>query len=224
MHTFIYKLVFPDSDKVYIGQSHSPEQRLTRHRQKLRDGIHHSKKLQSDYPDCGIPDLEILEKCLVSEADAKEIAWIKEFNSFHSGYNSSVGGAGTGSGIDSTNCKYLSEDYEAILTFLAYTDMTTKEIAKELNVGQSIVLNISSQAYHTYLKDTMPIEWDLMIKKQRHHPNWRKYPNVVDPSGNIHTVNSARAFSREHKLDQSDFSKMLNGKISTVRGWKVSAQ
>lgn len=221
MHTFIYKLIFPNTTKVYIGQSYSPDQRLTRHRQKLRDGIHHSKKLQAEYPDCGIPELEILEKCLVSEADNKEIAWIKQFNSFYAGYNSSIGGSGTGIGLDSTNCKYLAEDYKAILTFLAYTDMTTKEIAEELNVGQSTVLNISSQSYHTYLKDTMPKEWQLMVSKQRHHPNWRKYPQVIDPEGNIYTVNSARAFSREHKLDQSDFSKLLNKKISHVRGWKV---
>jgi len=222
MHTFIYKLVFPNSDKVYIGQSHSPDQRLTRHRQKLRDGIHHSKKLQEDYPDCGIPDIEILEKCLITEADTKEISWIKKFNSFYNGYNSSVGGAGTGIGLDSTNCKYSPEDYEAILTFLAYTDMTTKEIAEELGVGQSTVLNISSQAYHTYLKDTMPKEWNLMINKQRHHPNWRTYPDVVDPMGNIFKVTSARAFSREYKLDQSDFSKLLKGKKLSVRGWRLA--
>jgi hypothetical protein len=221
VNTFIYKLIFPNTTKVYVGQSYCPEKRLSRHQQKLRDGIHHSKKLQAEYPECGIPELEILEECSVSEVDTKELAWIAKLNSFYAGYNSAIGGSGTGSGLDSTNCKYCAEDYQAILTFLAYTDMTTKEIAEELSVGQSTVLNISSQAYHTYLKDTMPKEWELMINKQRHHPNWRSYPQVIDPLGTVHSIISARAFSREHKLDQSDFSKLLNGKRSSVRGWKL---
>lgn len=221
MNTFIYKLVFPNTYKVYIGQSYSPEKRLTRHRQKLRDGIHHSKKLQAEYPECGIPDLEILEECVTSEVDAKELAWIRTYNSFYDGYNSAIGGSGTGIGLDSTNCKYTADDYKAILAFLAYTDMTTKEIAEELNVGQSTVLNISSQSYHTYLKDVMPKEWELMINKQRHHPNWRSYPKVVSPTGEIHSVNSARAFAREHNLDQASFGKLLNNKCRSVKGWKL---
>lgn len=221
MQTFIYKLVFPNTDKVYVGQSYSPEKRLLRHTQKLRDGIHHSKKLQQEYPECGIPILEIIEECTKDTVDAKEVYWINKYNSYILGYNSAPGGTSTGTGYSSANAKYLLDDYKAILAFLAYTDMTTKEIAYELNIGQSTVLNISSQAYHTYLKDMMPVEWNLMINKKRHHPNWRSYPNVKCPEGIIYNVSSARGFARAHNLDQADFGRLLNNKIVSVKGWKI---
>jgi hypothetical protein len=221
MQTYIYKLTFPNSHKVYIGQSLNPETRVQRHLQKLRDGIHHSKKLQQEYPECGKPELSILEVCDINSADTQEIYWIQEYNSYLDGYNSTKGGNGTGVGEDCPSAKYTIDDYLAVVAFLAHTDMSTKEIAAELGVGISTVLNISSQTNHLYLRDIVPEDWNLMINKQRHHANWRAYPSVISPDGVVHKVTSARAFSREHKLDQSDFAKMLNGKKLSVRGWKV---
>lgn len=221
MQAYIYKLIFPNTSKVYIGQSLNPEARLQRHLQKLRDGIHHSKKLQQEYPECGTPELEILELCSTDVVDNREIYWIERFNSYFSGYNSTKGGNGTGIGEDCPSAKYSLDDYLAVVAFLAHTDMGTKEIAAELGVGISTVLNISSQTNHLYLRDIVPEDWNLMISKQRHHPNWRTYPPVISPEGVVYNITSARAFSKEHKLDQSDFAKMLNGKKASVRGWKV---
>ena len=222
MQVFIYKLKFPNTYKVYIGQAINPESRYRRHLQKLRDGIHHSIKMQSDYPECGIPELELLESVDDTEADLKEVYWITTYNSYFDGYNATPGGGVTGNHIYNSNSKYLLDDYCAILAFLAYTDMSTNEIAKELEVSQSVVLNVSSQTNHLYLKELMPVEWNMMVNKHRHHPNWRQYPDVISPEGTVYKVTNARAFSREHKLDQSDFSKLLKGKVSQVRGWKVS--
>lgn len=221
MQVFIYKLKFPNTDKVYIGQAINPEARYKRHLQKLRDEIHHSAKMQNDYPECGIPELELLESVEDAEADSREIYWIAQYNSYFNGYNATPGGGVTGNHIYNSNSKYSLDDYKAILTFLAYTDMSTSEIAKELEVSKSVVLNVSSQTNHLYLKELMPVEWDMMINKHRHHPNWRQYSDVISPEGIVYKVTNARAFSREHKLDQSDFSKLLKGKVSQVRGWKV---
>lgn len=222
MQVYIYLLQFPNTDKVYVGQAKDPDLRYKRHLQKLRDGIHHSKKLQLDYPECGVPELVILEETTKSLADTKEIFWINRYNSYLNGYNGTTGGGVSGNSANNNNSKYSLEDYMAIVAFLAYTDMTTTEIAKELEISKSVVLNVSSQTNHLYLKELMPKEWDLMIKKQRHHPNWRNYPNVVCPGGTVYSVTNARAFSREHKLDQSDFSKLLKGKIASVRGWRIA--
>lgn len=221
MQVFIYKLKFPNTDKVYIGQSTNPESRYRRHLQKLRDGIHHSTKMQNDYPECGIPELVLLEVVDDTEADLRETYWITAHNSYFAGYNATPGGGVTGNHIYNSNSKYTLDDYCAVLAFLAHTDMSTSEIAKELEVSQSVVLNVSSQTNHLYLKELMPVEWNMMVSKHRHHPNWRQYPDVISPEGTVYKVTNARAFSREHKLDQSDFSKLLNGKVSQVRGWKV---
>lgn len=221
MQVFIYKLLFPNTNKVYIGQAKDPDNRYKRHLQKLRDGIHHSKVLQEEYPECGIPELVILEETNDIDSDTREIYWINHYNSYLNGYNGTPGGGVSGTHINNSNSKHELEDYMAILTFLAHTDMTTIEIAKELEVSASIVLNISSQTNHLYLKEIMPIEWEMMLKKKRHHPNWRAYSKVKSPTGEIYSVDNARAFSREHKLDQSDFSKLLNGKVARVRGWTL---
>ncbi len=218
MATFIYKLVFPNTSKVYVGFSYNPESRLQRHRQTLRDGIHHSKKLQAEYPECGIPTMEILEECLTEDAPRREIFWIEHYDSYRNGYNSALGGTGTGYGEACPSSKYTLDDYMAVLAFLAHTDMTTKEISKELDVGISTVLNISSQINHLYLKDIMPEEWNLMISKKRHHPNWRSYPPVRSPQGVIHEVTNARAFAREHGLHQSQLQRLLAGKAKKISG------
>lgn len=222
MKTFIYKLNFPNSLKVYVGQSLNPQNRLLRHRQKLRDGIHHSKKLQLEYPDCGIPVLEIIEECDTSVADIQEVYWIKHYNAYTNGYNSTLGGNGTGIGEACPSSKYTLTDYMAVLAFLAHTDMSTKEIAQELGVGVSTVINISSQTNHLYLKDIMPEDWELMVSKKRHHPNWKKYPPVVSPDGKVYTIDNARAFAREHELHQADLQRLLCGKKKSISGgWRV---
>jgi len=220
--SYIYKISFDSTNQVYIGHSLNPEQRFKRHLQQLRDGIHHSKKLQQAYDLYQtIPNLDILEECEVKNALLQEKYWIEQFNSYYNGYNGTPGGESLGIGEDCPASRYCLDDYKAILCFLAYTDMRTNQIAKELDVGQGVVLNISSQTNHLYLKDLMPIEWNMMQQKKRHHPNWRTYPNVKSPEGKIYEVFSARKFSREHNLDQADFGKLLNGKKPQCKGWTL---
>jgi hypothetical protein len=223
MKKFIYKLIFPNTNKVYIGQSLNPELRFRRHLQKLRDNIHHSKKLQADYPICGIPELVIIDEADTrEEADKKEIYWINYYNSYLEGYNGTPGGGVSGIEINNNNAKHTPEDYQTILTFLAYTDMTTKEIAKECNVEVGVVLRISSQINHLWLKEAMPVEWNLMLKKKRHHPNWKQYNSLVQsPCGQVYKIENARQFAREHNLEQASLQRLLAGKQHTTKGWKL---
>lgn len=222
--SYIYKISFDNTDKVYIGHSLNPEARFRRHLQKLRDGIHHSKKWQQDYPNICNPVLNILEQCDSVYAITREKYWITKYNSYVSGYNATPGGESLGTGEDCPASRHSLDDYMAVLAFLAHTDMTTREIASELGVGLGIVLNISSQTNHLYLKDLMPEEWALMCRKVRHHPNWRTYPKVLSPDGEIHEVTNARAFSKQHGLDQSDFNKLLNGKKPKCKGWTLAKE
>lgn len=224
--SYIYKLSFYNTKKVYIGHSLNPENRFKRHLQKLRDGIHHSKKLQLEYIDnqLGDAELDILEECHSSEAIIREKYWIDKYNSYLEGYNSSPGGEGIGFGEYCPASKHKLDDYKAILAFLAYTDMTTREIAQELNIGTGIVLNISSQTNHLYLKDLMPEAWSIMVSKSRHHPNWKMYPNKIkSPDGTYFTVENATKFGKEHGLDPSDLRRVLNGKKKQIKGWTLSA-
>lgn len=223
MKKFIYKISFSNTHKVYIGQAADPDLRFRRHCQKLRDGIHHSKKLQLDYPDCGIPHIDIIDEASSrSDADIKEIHWINQYNSYIDGYNSTPGGSGTGV-LHNSNAKHNTEDYQAVLCFLAYTDLTSQEIAQECDVKVGVVLRVSSQINHLWLKDLMPYEWNLMISKKRHHPNWKKYDSLMQsPTGEIYSVENAREFARQFNLCQSSLGKVLAGKQKQHKGWKVA--
>ena len=50
----------------------------------------------------------------------------------------------------------------------------------------------------------------------------KEYPLLLDPSGSSFIITNARKFAKEHKLDPSSLSKVLNGKQTTHKGWKLA--
>lgn len=93
--SYIYKITNDINDKIYIGQTKfSIEKRWEEH-------IHHSKyNKNKNYPlylairKYGEEHfhIELLEKCLECELDAREKYWISYYNSFEKGYNATMGG------------------------------------------------------------------------------------------------------------------------------------
>lgn len=95
--TGIYKIKNKLNNMVYIGESLNIEERWNRHKQDLREGKHHSYKLQQDYNLCGEDNFtyEVIEEidsnlkvgvrqllCLIYEDK-----YIKQYNSVERGYN-----------------------------------------------------------------------------------------------------------------------------------------
>ncbi len=66
----------------------------------------------------------------------------------------------------------------------------------------------------------------VMNGKRYHHHGWH-LPHVnltkelVDPDGKVHKFYIQAAFCREHGLDPTCVSKLLNGDISHHKGWKI---
>lgn len=94
--TGIYSIINNQNQKRYIGQSVEIEERIKRHFRELRKGIHHNKHLQSSFDKYGedVFSFEILEECEEEELNSKEVQWIKQFDSYNSGYNETIGGDG----------------------------------------------------------------------------------------------------------------------------------
>ena len=162
------------SGKRYIGQtSRELSLRLKEHYTMLSNNKHYNRLLQEEYYLHGVPTVSVIEDNIVDldELSKKEIAYIQEFNTFNNGLNLTIGGAGSGCGIFSSNSKLCEDDYLAIVTFLAETDMTAKEIAKELEVPYSIVNNISSGYTHTHLKLIIPDLYNKMLAKVNSRTN-----------------------------------------------------
>lgn len=103
------------NNKNYIGQTKDFKRRRKEHKKELRQGKHHSKKMQETFDRYGFDAFEmkiIVENDLLTdnEMDLLEIKYIKEFGTFENGYNSTLGGKGRkGVPISKENRQSLNE-------------------------------------------------------------------------------------------------------------------
>ena len=90
MNIGIYCIFFNGFDNMYyIGCSSNLPTRIQWHLSMLTSLKHTNKGLQQAFIDYGEPTVEILEYCTLEVLKDREIYWIKEFNSFISGFDSS---------------------------------------------------------------------------------------------------------------------------------------
>ena len=220
----IYKLIFTDGS-IYIGKTTgSPEGRLAKHCHRMSTNTHHSKKLQKVYNTLKeFPTMEILEEVSYKDISTREVYWIKELNSYYQGLNGTLGGEGPAIGEDNHQAKYTLDDYKAVVIFLASTDMSLKEVSRELGITIKVIEHISCGESHQYLAEMLPIEYPIMLEKKgtRRYVRSYTYPRLVSKSGDIFVVTNLHNFAKEHGLDASTISKLYNGKAKSHKGWKV---
>lgn len=96
---YLYSITNTVNNKRYIGITHDFKHRFYEHRYKLRNGKHHSIKLQRAWDKYGEAsfDFSILSTIEGDFLDASqvEIQTIEKYNSYYDGYNASFGGDGT---------------------------------------------------------------------------------------------------------------------------------
>ena len=223
---YIYELVFP-TGHFYIGKTTGTlEGRLKSHCSRLVNKTHYNYKMQSLFKKHKqIPEISALEECTKENIDAREIHWIKKLHATTEGLNITSGGEGPSCGEDNPFAKYSLDDYKAVVIFLALTDMTLREIAVELDITLKVVEHISCGEAHQYLKDIIPIEYaKMMQKKGNRKPPARNYvyPDLLDPSGKIHTVTNISRFADQYALDPSTLSKLFKGKARSHKGWRIA--
>lgn len=90
----VYKICFDDTHKCYVGITNNFERRKKKHLQNAEAGI--KTKICKALRKYKNPKFEILENCLsIEELYEAENKYIKKFDSFDDGYNSTLGGEGT---------------------------------------------------------------------------------------------------------------------------------
>lgn len=170
----IYKMQFPDTS-IYIGKTtRKLLDREKEHLSALKSNRHHSIKAQLKYNTLGTPTFSEVETNIQNptELSLREKFWVAHYDSYNNGLNCTEGGELQGEHAPAS--KYSLDDYCAIVSFLALTDMNGKEIARELDINYNIINNINSGYTHQYLSDIMPEEYALMISK-KHSRNRRVY-------------------------------------------------
>lgn len=90
----IYKLTNNRTGEVYVGQTNNLYYREKQHEEDLASGTHHNRRMQQDYNRGDRFSFEVLEYVDGSrnELHEREIAQIRNHNSFYAGYNQTPGG------------------------------------------------------------------------------------------------------------------------------------
>lgn len=135
----IYQIKNKVNGKVYIGQSVDIERRFNSHKNSNED-----HPLYRGFKKYGIDNFsfEIIEECLVSELNDKEIYYIDFYNSYDKGYNQTLGGS-------NVSFQKLSKGkVEEITNLLLKGELTQIEIAAEFNVGSDVISMINQGKMH----------------------------------------------------------------------------
>lgn len=238
MTTGIYMLAFDGTHKVYIGQSKHIEYRFSEHCRDLLGGTHSAKMLEA-YTSFGIPEYEILEICEQDNMDALENSHIKLWNSVEDGFNTmyKAGDYPILFGERNPKCNYTNEQILEVVILLAENSLLHIDISNKVGVTKTVVDLISNGTTHTWVKDTLPVEYTKMLSQigvssaaksskigsiiSRAMRN-KKYPDIISPEGIVYEVLNAREFSREHGLGQSALNALLNFKAKSHKGWKLA--
>lgn len=218
----IYKLVWEDSDKVYIGQSVNIERRYTCHKSELNRGVH-STYVQNMYNKYGIPSIEIVEECKIEELDKKESHWIAVTKNVNTGY----GGKDGLRGEHNVKCFASRDQIIQVANLLINPDKTCEEINNETGVAIGTIEGIRYRKRHQWLSEEFPELWDKLgnLKTERLREGQKRRYKIhcvlLDPLGTEHEVYSFADLARTHKLSATNFSKLARGVFKQYMGWTL---
>lgn len=228
----IYQLIFPNTSKVYIGQSKNMEDRIKSHLASMKAGTS-SSKLNNAYLIYGPPSMVPLMECEEKDLNTLEDEAISIFNSVEEGFNSckKAGGGSSLFGEDRSNSLYSNE--EIIVAFNAlfdhYYTMTLNEISLLVGVSKAVLNQIGTGVKHRWIEKFYPEKYhELLSRKGTKKSGVQSagcrgivYPTIVSPEGVEFTVTNVSAFSKEHNLDCGNLNRLLNKKAKSHRGWKI---
>ena len=128
---YIYKITNDINDKVYIGKTEfSIEKRWKEHCKDYLSRRKEKRPLYNAMRKYGIEhfNIELIEE--TSNAEEREMFWIKHYDSFRYGYNATIGGDGK---------RYL--DYDLIISnYEKYRNAS--EVARQMEISSDTVLKV----------------------------------------------------------------------------------
>lgn len=235
----IYKLIFKDTAKVYIGQSTNIEKRFTQHINNMKNNLA-TDKLMSPYRIYGYPLLEILEECSIEELDSLEEEIISIYDSVNNGFNtfSYANQAPVSKGTEAPNSKYTKEQILDSINYLAKNINTITSCSIKYGVLEDTLYNILSKRSHQWVSEEyselvnqakVNINKAALVSKVNYCKNNFKvsikhpgYPKVISPEGIIYKVDNINEFAKEVKsISKSSLHRLLSGQVKSSKGWKV---
>jgi hypothetical protein len=156
---FIYLITNNVNGKQYIGQTiKSIEQRFNEHKTRCNNEWHKSNMpISRAMVKYGVENFSIkeLEVCSIEEIDEREIYYIEKYNTFHQGYNATLGGSSS-----------LKRDIdEKKMLELYHKTKSTRQVAKYFGVDKDCIRHrIRSLGVKFYTKSEQA-GLDIVVKK-----------------------------------------------------------
>jgi len=228
----IYKLNFPNTNGVYIGQSINIEKRFKEHIRDLRNNCH-SIKMNAAFRSFGYPTLEIVLECSSIELDLAENTAIDIWKSADIGFNTSreASGGCELKGENSPLSVYSNMQIIEVFDYLVdYPEVSLRDVSDITKVSYGTVAMISQGAIHKWLSEIYPDRYNILLnlKGNRYtlsNSAARKnilYPKIISPDGTSYIVNNCTTFAKLHKLNLSGLNRVLNYSRKSHKGWKLA--
>lgn len=207
--SFIYCITNDINGKQYVGKTDfTIEKRFKEHCSDSKRGRCEKRPLYDAMNKYGIEHFHIeqLEECSYDESEDREIYWIDKLDTFHNGYNATLGG-------DAKH--YL--DYDKILDVLDNTTLSLKEMAQECNCSKDSIKNIA-KAYNK------KINWKSRAELLQKKPVVMidKYSDRVIKT--FSSINEAfRYMKQNYEIvgnSSSGIASCCNGRHKTMYGYK----
>lgn len=243
----IYRLIFPNTDKCYIGQSVNIERRYMQHLRSFELG-RASGKLQSAYDVYGKPKLDVLlDDIDLSELDSCENEAIEIFDSVANGFNTyqeASQAPSTSNGVDAPNAKFTKDQILNVFNLLVYSSKQYPEISDITGVTVGVISSIQVGRNHSWLSEEYPNEYSILLNKIGARSNFRAsvdkqhylivsnklsaksrgivYPKIRSHQGEVFVIDNAYAFAKAHGLAGNHFQEVLNGHRKSHKGWRLN--
>jgi group I intron endonuclease len=163
----IYKIVI--NGLPYVGKSANIEHRFLQHINMLKQGTHHSSKLQDAYNQYGNPKLHILQTLFPDpeHLSNREVYWINKLSSIPKGYNT------INAKLSSKSYSY--EDQKVIEAFnLILNKASDTDICCKTGITPKMINSIKQGTSHQWLQAEFPKEYQELRATSPRSP-YNKY-------------------------------------------------
>lgn len=160
MKGYIYKISNNVNDKVYIGKTlYDINKRFAEHKSDCKRRRCEKRPLYSAMNKYGVDcfSIQLVEEVDSSELSEREQYWIREYNSYHLGYNATIGGDGT-QYVDYEKITQLYEQYHNMTTIQKITGHDLGTISK---VVKSTTKFVHSEDVTTFYQGKHVGQYDI---------------------------------------------------------------
>lgn len=233
----IYRLVFKNTNKCYIGQSVHIEKRFKEHLYSFKAETA-TEKLLNTYKVYGTPELEILTECSSDELDDFEDETLEIFKDNFNTYTS-ANQAPYGKGTESGNSKYSKTQLLQVFEQLT-TSKSLVEISELTGVKKSTIYKVSIGLSHNWLQEEFPEMYAKILVENVNRKAAQltqsaahnkinycaaakgiRYPLIQCPEGYVYRVHNVQQFARDHNIPKSSLHRVLTKESKQVKGWTL---